>query len=90
MSECKCRCKCKEVEYASISGRTAIFLGMGLLSYMALMVGVLCYQTIAPSLIISAAAGIGIALLGGSLPGAAILVDTIQECRRAAERAGQR
>lgn len=87
---CECKCKCKEVEYASISGRTAILLITGLLSYVALMVGVLCYQTVAPSLIISAAAGIGIALLGASLPGAAFLWDIIQERRRAAEGAGQR
>lgn len=86
MSECKC--KCKEVEYASISGRTAILLIAGLLSYVALMVGILCYQTVAPSLIISAAAGIGIALLGGGIPGAAVLWDAIQ-ARKSRGRARQ-
>lgn len=88
MSECKC--KCKEVEYASISRRTAIFLFAGLLSYVALMVGVLCYQTVAPSLIISAAAGIGIALLGGGPGGAAFLWDAIQTRRNATGGADQR
>ena len=84
MSECKC--KCKEVEYDGISGRTAILLITGLLSYVALMVGVLCYQTVAPSVIISAVAGIGIALLGGGLGGAVVFADIIQDRRNAAIR----
>lgn len=86
MSECKC--KCKEVEYASISGRTAILLIAGLLSFAAFMVGSFVYQTMIDSLIISAAAGIGIALLGGGIPGAAILWDAIQ-ARKSRGRARQ-